>query len=524
MTKKMTFTDFLEREREREDILSSSSKLDEVLKSARKINNISLSSSVLREIEERNSKFKTIINDSSFVNLKNAIGAIKVDTSAFESLSKSIDNSLSDSISISYNSLFNTISPISKIYSSELDKIRINIDKLGFDKIINSDGFIKAKNIQNELIKFEPSINIRPITVLERSLESDDPDAFEKATKEVKKIEITEQIRVSNSDIPLSTENPFKNKSIDILIVTGLPLELRIFCDVFNVETRWFSDKFVSEYYFGGIESNTRNYTVALAFGEDMGNFYASQVTNAAIEDLNPKVVISAGIGYTLNPNRLQLCDLHITNLLVYWGLTSKEYEDAGRKVRAIPVSVKSNHLLQEVKKYVEGLQNGRTPFAQWVENSRCDQPTVLASKVDEVIKEIDNAIECGIPKHIFNERPKVEVGKTMVSDDAVIASIDEIKKRSHFDVGNENHISGEMEAAGVAMALANRRAHIEFIAIRGISDFGFGKEALESASKEFRLIAATRAATFIRSLLESDLNLPKTDCGVSRELGTKIG
>ena len=65
-----------------------------------------------------------------------------------------------------------------------------------------------------------------------------------------------------------------------------------------------------------------------------------------------------------------------------------------------------------------------------------------------------------------------------MVSDDAVIASIDEIKKRSLFDAGNENHISGEMEAAGVAMAIDNRRAIIEFIAIRGISDFGFGKEA----------------------------------------------
>ena len=179
-------------------------------------------------------------------------------------------------------------------------------------------------------------------------------------------------------------KNPTHGDHIDVLIVTGLPLELRIFCDVFNVDSRWFSEKFVTEYYFGKVSSNNKNYSIALAFGEDMGNFYASQVTNAAVEDLNPIIVISAGIGYTLNPNKLQFCDLHITDSVVYWGLTSKEYEDSGRKVRAIPVRVKSNHLFQETRKYVEGLRNGKTPFAQWVENSRYDQPIVSDSKVKE--------------------------------------------------------------------------------------------------------------------------------------------
>ena len=170
----------------------------------------------------------------------------------------------------------------------------------------------------------------------------------------------------------------------------------------------------------------------------------------------------------------------------------------------------------------MEELRCGKTPFAQWLENSRYSQPAVNEDKVKDVLKEIDKAVKCGIPKKIFNERPKVQVGKTMVSDDAVIASIDEIKKRSHFDAGNENHISGEMEAAGVAMSLASRRSLIEFIAIRGISDFGFGKEALEGSSNDFRLIAAIRAATFIRSLLESDLSLTKSETGGTCVFGTQ--
>ncbi len=546
MKKKLTFKDFLEKERNREDILKNSSRIDEVLESARRINDISLANSALKEMVERNNKLYSIIDDSSYASLKKAIERTVVDTSAFDSIAKSIDTSVFDSMVKSidtsafdsmvksidtsafepaaklYKSLFSSISPISKIYSAELKKLKTSVEEIGLDNFVNSKAFIEAKKLQSELIRFEPDIGILPITTLENSIESEDLDAFEKATREVNSIEIAEQIRVSNSDIPLLNTNPNQDSPIDILIVTGLPLELRIFCDVFNVDSRWFSDKFVTEYYFGTVVSNNKNYSIALAFGEDMGNFYASQVTNAAIEDLNPKMVISAGIGYTLNPNKLQLCDLHITDSIVYWGLTSKEYEDSGRKVRAIPVRVKSNHLLQETRKFVEGLRNGKTPFSQWVENSRCDQPVVSNSKIEEVLKEIDKAVKCNIPKSFFNERPQIEVGKTMVSDDAVIASIDEIKKRSHFDAGNENHISGEMEAAGVAMALANRKSPIEFIAIRGISDFGFGKEALEGSSNDFRLIAATRAATFIRSLLESDLSLPKSDTWEARVLGTK--
>jgi|AntAceMinimDraft_9_1070365.scaffolds.fasta_scaffold04124_1 nucleoside phosphorylase len=535
MKKKLTFIDYLEKERKREDILKSSSRLEEVLESARKINDISLSNSALKEIVERNNKLNSIIHDSSYANLREAINRIKVDRSAFDTIAKSIntsvlksvynsiDTSALKSLSKSYKSILNSVSPISKIYASELQNLRSSIENIGLKNIVSSESFIKAKELQNELIRFDPNIGILPITTLEKSIESEDPDPFDKATKEINSIEIVEQLKVSNSDTLLLESNPARDSSIDILIITGLPLELRIFCDVFNVDSRWFSDKFVTEYYFGSVISDTKKYTIALAFGEDMGNFYASQVTNAAIEDLNPKLVISAGIGYTLNPSKLQLCDLHITDSIVYWGLISKEYEHSGRKVRAIPVRVKSNHLFQETRKYVEGLRNGKTPFAQWVEDSRCAQPSVNESKVKEVLKEIDKAVNCEIPVNIFNERPKVEVGKTMVSDDAVIASIDEIKKRSLFDAGNENHISGDMEAAGVAMALDNRRSLIEFIAIRGISDFGFGKEALECSSNDFRRIAATRAATFIRSLFESDPTLTKTDTGAVRELGAQI-
>lgn len=443
--------------------------------------------------------------------------------SAFASAVKALDISAFKSVSDTYGTFFNSVSPISKIYLSELAKIKSNIGTLAPKDIINSPVFIEAKNVQSELVKFEPSIGILPITTLEKLIESEDKGAFEKVTKEIKSIEIAEQIKVSNSDIPLLEANPYKNNRIDVLIITGLPLELLIFRGIFKVNSRWASDKFVAEYWFGSVESDNKKYSVALAFGEDMGNFHASQITNAAIDDLNPKIVISAGIGYTLNPTKLQLCDLHITDSIVFWGLTSKEYGDGNRKVRANSVRVRSNHTLQEMRKYVDGLITGKTSFAKWAKDAEQKEPKTNAQKVDEVLSAINIAVNCGKPTTIFNKQPKVEIGKTMVSDDVVIASADEIRKRSLFDAGNESYISGEMEAAGVAMALANRRAPIEFIAVRGISDFGFGKEALESSSKEFRLIAATRAGTFIKSFLESDPTLPKPDVGVACKLGVAI-
>lgn len=548
MKKHITFNQLLEQGRNREDILRGASGLDKVLESAKKINDISLSNSVLKEIEERNKKINSIIEDSSFAHIKRAIEHINVERikmetfgidsarkaaavsiptyaidSALKAASISIPNSAIDSVSkaaTSYTSLFNSISPISKIYSSELEKIKSTVDRLGINNIINSEAFIEAKKIQSEIVRFEPNIGILPITTLEKSIESNDPAAFERAAKDVSFIEITEQIRVSTSDILPLNRNPAKKNPIDFLIVTGLSFELGIFFNVFEVKHSWYSDKFVPEYYFAEVKSNNRIYSVALACGLEMGNLYASQITNAAIADLSPKVVISAGIGYSLNPNKLQLCDLHITDSILHWGLTSKESDGIGRTVRSALVQVKSRHLFQEAGKYVNGLRTGKTSFKKWKNESEYEQPSVSDSEMDKVLSEIDSHIKCGIPNKIFNKRPNVEVGKTMVSDDAVIASIDEIIKRSNYDVGNENNLSGEMEAAGVAMALANRRSSIEFIAIRGICDFGVGKKELEDSSSDFRRIAATRAATFIKSFIESDPTLPKSERGKLRELG----
>ena len=570
--KLLTFKEFLKQERNRENILKGASGLDEVLESATVIKDISLSNSALREIEERDKKLESMLDDFSFSNLKKAIGQIKIDTSAIEVKVKPITTDTSAKIGSGFKSvkasakigsgfkpvkasakigsgiktveasvdrsafestaksLFNTISPISKIYSSELEKIKSTIDISVPTNIINSEAFIEAKKIQNELIKFEPDIDILPITTLEKSIESNDPNAFEKAAEDVNSIKKAELNRVINRDLQMLDTNPAKNRPIDFLIVVGLPEELNTFRNFFNVASYWESDVFSSTtYFFGEIESKTKIYSVALVYGEDMGNFYALQVTNAAIDDLQPKVVISAGMGYTLNPYKLGLCDLHITNEIMYWGLTSKEYESTDRKeatkVRSIPVRVRSNHLYQESRKYEKGIRIGKTSFETWKELVKRKLPPkseIMDANINAFLKEIDGVIHCGIPKKIFNESPKVVVGKTMVSDDAVIASIDAIRRRSLFDAGNESNISGEMEAAGVAMAVANRKSSIEFIAIRGICDFGFGKNVLEDLSTEFRLIAAYRVATFIRSFLESDLTLPKSDVGTATELGIK--
>lgn len=594
--KSLSFNEIIKKERNRFEILERSSSLSEVLKSAIKANDLSLSTSTLKEFEDRGVKLQRINDSSSFVNLKKAMKQIdsentvtasiarsinlstsaaiakSINTSAFASIVRSMNLSTSNSIAESMNSstsaalaksikttsafasiadsmntsvfasiaksmntakfqseaklyepFFNSITPISKIYSSELVKLESDIARLGLKNIVHSEAFIKAKSIEAELIRFEPSVSILPITTLEKSIQSEDPEPFLKARQEIKIIESIEQIQVTKADIPLQTDNPAKDKRIDILIITGLPLELNIFCDVFNVQSRWQSEKFNAQYYFGSVKSKNKVYSVALCCGIGMGNFNAALITNAAVEDLNPKIVISAGIGYTLNPCKLQLCDLHITNMIVHWGLTSKEYEGSGRKVRTSPVQVKSSHLFQEVRDYEAGLKKGSTSFAQWKKNSKCSEPKYSKPKVNKVLKEINFAVKCGKPKSIFNESPNIEIGSTMVSDDAVIASLEEITKRSLVHAGNEAQISGEMEAAGIALALAIRKAPIEFIAIRGISDFGFGKEALETSSGEFRLIAATRAATFIESLIKSDLTLPKSDSGVTCELGTKL-
>ena len=209
MGKKLTFKDYLEKERNREDILKSSSRLDEVLESARRINDISLSNSALNEISQRNNKLNSIIDNSAYSSIQKAIDSSffkstdsMIDASAFKSISESIDTSLLQSVSTKYKSIFNSISPISEIYSSELQKLRSSFETIGLKSFINSDEFIEAKNLQSELIKFEPDIGILPITTIEKSIKSEDPDIFEKATKEIHSIEIVEQIRVSNSDIP----------------------------------------------------------------------------------------------------------------------------------------------------------------------------------------------------------------------------------------------------------------------------------------------------------------------------------
>lgn len=507
--KKVSFKEYLKKDEKWEEMLSTSSSLNDLLSSANKINDSFISNKVIKEIDERNNKYKSIINDSSFTHLNKALERITASTTAVEKAMKSIEP------------LSNSIAPISKIYTSELASLQSSIKGFDVYDIINSDAFNEVKKLQRELARLEPNINVFPITTLERSLELKSPDAFEKAKKEVEKIKEVEELHLANVDFIELDNNPYKDKSVDVLIVTGLPLELRIFCDVFDVKKTWVSEKFITEYYFSTVKTASKEYSIALAYGEDMGNFFASQVTNAAIDDLSPKLVISAGIGYTLNPSKLQLCDLHITDQIIYWGLTSKEHDENGRKVRATPVRVKSNHIFQEVRKYINNINHGLTPFKKWKKNSKADQPRANDKKVKEVLKEIDSSINCGVPENIFNEYPQVEDGKTMISDDAVVASLEEIKKRSQLKSGNESPISGEMEAAGIAMSLSNRRAHIEFLAVRGICDFGYKKESLEKSSSEFRRITALRAATFIKNFIESNPTLPKTEDGRARLFGT---
>lgn len=572
MEKKLTFKDFLETEKNREDIIRLASNLNEVHEKAVKLNDLSLSKSALNEFEERNKKLASIIADESFNSLKTAIqnisivnsaslrsarkavesmtegentslldsarkaasNAANIDKSSLETARKAIselDGSISKTVQDAIKSCepwLNSISPISNIYSSELKKLESAYNANSPKDIINSDVFVKAKNIEIQLSKLEPNIGIFPITKLKNLIETRDPHPFKQAKTDIEIIEKTEIQRLTTSDIVLLECNPFSDDQIDFLIVTGLGDELRIFCDVFEITTRWSSDKFYTEYYFGKVYSNKRVYSVAIACGIEMGNLHSLQLTNSAIDDLNPKVVISSGIGYSLNPNKLQLCDLHVTSSILHWGLTSKEHQKRGRTVRTTPVHVKSSHLFQEALSYINGLRKGKTPFEKWQSDTVCDQPVVDQEKINGALEKIDEAIKCGIPDTVFNSTANVELGKVMISDDAVVASTSEIRKRSNYATGNENNISGEMEAAGIAMALSYRKSNIEFLAVRGICDFGFGKEALEGSSRQFRHIAATRAATFIKSFIESDptqANRPKLDSMPYSKLGkTKPG
>ena len=505
------------------DVISKSLQLTAASKSAL---NLSAFASIANSMNLSSTIAKDIISSSNAANLMglkaSKLIAQSMNTSALNSVAESISALRLKNHTRTYESFFNSVSPISKIYFTELARLESQVKELKPADFINSNAFIIAKKIESELVEYDPSVNVLPITVLEKSIQSEDPDAFLKAREVVEVIEVIEQSQVRNADVPIIENNPIKKNQLDILIITGLPLELNIFRNIFQVDSRWQSDKFHAQYYFGKINSDYRTYTIALACGQDMGNFHASQITNAALEDLRPKIVISAGIGYTLNPNKLQLCDLHITNTILHWGLTSKEYQE-GRKVRSTHAQTKSIHLFQEIRDYEAGLKNGKISFQQWRADSTCKQPKISVAKVKKVLKDIHGSINCGVPEKFFNEQPNIIVGSTMVSDDAVIASLEEINKRSLFAAGIEAQVSGEMEAAGISMSIAIRKTPIEFIAIRGMSDFGFGKEALEEKSKEFRNIAATRVATFLVSLIKSDLTLPKNGAGRITELGSEL-
>lgn len=323
------------------------------------------------------------------------------------------------------------------------------------------------------------------------------PNAIRHAKQEVSKIIESERSEIYLADVKCLKTNPFQENSVDFLIVTGLAYELAMFKDVFKPYGRWESSDYNCEYYFADIDSETRSYSIALVSGRDMGNIYSSQATFAGVADLDPAVVISAGIGYTLNPAKLKLGDIHVTNQVIHWSWTAKEHGVQGRKTRPRIMPVGVDNILRQIVDYIKGVKLGQVSYRDWVEETKKRQPKVAREKVNEVLQKIDKSLKCGIPGDYYSYRCNVESGNIVVSDDSVIASVKAIKARSLF----ENFMSGEMEAAGVASAINVHKSHREFVAIRGICDFGYGKEALEQSSDAFRRIAAMRVASFITEL-----------------------
>jgi len=199
---------------------------------------------------------------------------------------------------------------------------------------------------------------------------------------------------------------------------------------------------------------------VILACAPDMGMVASASLTTQLSFVFKPKVFSMLGMccGFSKGPFKNKLCDVIIAEITACWdeGKYDANYFDTetGYKFRPKP-KTGTKELMDIASKYVK---TDASKLSNKISKRVAHQKTRKLEGLEDDIAEV----------------PKIKMGKmlsglSVVSDEQLV---DKILKRAPDAVGLE------MEIFGVYGALDYLRAlDINFIAIKGVADFGIGKD-----------------------------------------------
>lgn len=276
--------------------------------------------------------------------------------------------------------------------------------------------------------------------------------------------------------IPSSKE---KLSNTDILIIAPLEEEIDEFKGVFSCNDRAHR-KGNSKLFFS--EVNGKKVTILQP--NNMGQTDATAAAANIIESAKPSFVFVSGIaaGFDKDPQRLG--DILIPESILQYDRIRKVQdvinENTGKSTTETKTSSKQYPVSDELFKSLEDFVKHSESYKDWInentiENENCSD---------------------------FSTIPKAFLGETMASADEVQSSEKRIKELSKT---NRKIIGQDMESAGVIVASTYSDYNPKVITVRGISDWGAGKESLESeTSGEVRAQTARRTASFIKKYLES--------------------
>lgn len=244
--------------------------------------------------------------------------------------------------------------------------------------------------------------------------------------------------------------------SVDILIVTALPEELRALSMVFDLKSPTYIDGKSNAYYMTQLTSvdGTTIYSVAALCLNGMGNTNAGIVASTALRDLNPLYVFMFGLAGGIK-EEINLGDVIVADKIFYHAL-GKYYPDR-QEIRPEPLKTDAV-LLQRFHSYCIYRQD-----------------------------ETEYQVKVG----------PFAVGEQVISSAGAVEDLRKIHPKM---------LGIEMESYGVGLAVFQAGTPTTFMAIRGVSDFAdLGK------NDDYRATALGNAAETLIGFIKSGL-LPKNN------------
>jgi nucleoside phosphorylase len=269
--------------------------------------------------------------------------------------------------------------------------------------------------------------------------------------------------------------------SCDILFIIPLFEEFEILKSCCQVR---FLEKQDMQYYYAIDLPNTAFQIYSLILGKT-GPTYAATVTVKAIAQCQPRLIVLLGIGGALDKDLLLgdvVVGLEINEFLV----DSRATEEQNKYVfnysgRSHPPSTKFTDCLYHLPNTSPQL------FANWQ-----NQVSVYKNNLN------------------FNKTQGKHIHKTPIFTLGNVASGNIVGASKSFAAEllgiNRKFKVLEMEAAGVASACLERQDKVDYIIIRGISDFADVRKSKMDKIKNggFRSLAMTSATTLILTLIQS--------------------